>query len=251
MIVFLEVALMASLGRKFVAEIWGTFLLVFFGTGAVVVTLMMVHGTITPNSFNIGISMADWLGINVVFGIALAVGVYAFGKVSGAHFNPAITVALWAVRKFPGKEVGPYILAQLVGATIASLLLALCLGMVAVNLKLGATVPFYGLGYINVILIEAVGTFILMTAVMAVVDKRAEPGFAGLIIGLSLVAALTLISNITGGSVNPARTFGPYLALTLLGGANLWYYFPIYVIGPIIGALIAAFAYNYVEGGID
>jgi glycerol uptake facilitator protein len=242
---------MASLGRKFVAEILGTFLLVFFGTGAVVVTLQLVHGTITPNSFYIGISMSDWLAINVVFGIALAVGIYAFGKVSGAHFNPAITIALWAIRKFPGKEVGPYILAQLVGATIASLLLALCLGMTAVNLKLGATVPFYGLGSINVILIEAVGTFILMTAVMAVVDKRAEPGFAGLIIGLSLIASLTLISNITGGSVNPARTFGPYLTLTLLGGANLWYYFPIYVIGPIIGALIAAFTYNYVEGGID
>jgi len=217
----------------------------------VVVTLLLVHGTISPDSFYIGISMADWLAINVVFGIALAVGIYAFGKVSGSHFNPAITIALWAIRKFPGKDVGPYILAQLIGATIASLTLALCLGMAAVNLKLGATVPSYGLAYINVILVEAVGTFLLMIAVMAVIDKRAEPGFAGLIIGLSLVASLTLISNITGGSVNPARTFGPYLTLTLLGGANLWYYFPIYVIGPIVGALVAAFAYNYVEGGID
>jgi glycerol uptake facilitator protein len=158
---------------------------------------------------------------------------------------------LWAIKKFPGREVAPYIVAQLIGATIASFTLALCLGTVAVNLKLGATVPSYGLAYLNVILVEAVGTFLLMTAVMAVVNKKAEPGFAALIIGLSLVASLTLISNITGGSVNPARTFGPYITLTLLGGANLWYYFPIYVIGPIIGALVAAFAYNYVEGGID
>lgn len=242
---------MISLGRKFVAELLGTFLLVFFGTGAVVVTLSLVNGILTPNAFNTGITMADWLGINAVFGIALAVGIYAFGNVSGAHFNPAVTIALWAVKKFPSKDVGPYILAQLVGALIASLLLALCLGIAAVNFKLGATVPFYNFGYINAIAIEAVGTFILMLAVMAVVNKRVEPGIAGLIIGLSVTASLTVISNITGGSINPARTFGPYLADTLLGGANLWYYFPVYIIGPILGALIAAFVYNYVESGIE
>lgn len=242
---------MISLGRKFVAELLGTFLLVFFGTGAVVVTLALVNGIWTPNAFNTGITMADWLGINVVFGIALAVGIYAFGNVSGAHFNPAVTIALWAVKKFPGKNVGPYILAQLVGAFIASLLLALCLGMAAVNFNLGATVPFYNFGYINAIAVEAVGTFILMLAVMAVVNKRVEPGVAGLIVGLSITASLTVISNVTGGSINPARTFGPYLADTLLGGANFWYYFPIYIIGPIIGALIAAFVYNYVESGIE
>jgi glycerol uptake facilitator protein len=242
---------MISLGRKLVAELLGTFLLVFFGTGAVIVTLALVNGIWAPDSFNTGITMADWLSINAVFGIALAVGIYAFGNVSGAHFNPAVTIALWAVKKFPGKDVGPYILAQLVGALIASLLLALCLGTMAVNFKLGATIPFYNLGYINAIIVEAVGTFILMIAVMAVVNKRVEPGIAGLIIGLSITASLTLISNITGGSINPARTFGPYLADTLLGGANLWYYFPIYIIGPILGALIAAFVYNYVESGIE
>ena len=76
--------------------------------------------------------MADWLGINVVFGLAIAIGIYAFGKVSGGHFNPAITIALWAVRKFPSRDVVPYIIAQLIGATIASLLFALCIGQVAV-----------------------------------------------------------------------------------------------------------------------
>jgi glycerol uptake facilitator protein len=196
--------------------------------------------------------MADWLGINIVFGLAIAVGIYAFARVSGAHFNPAITVALWAVRKFPSKDVVPYILAQLVGATIASLLFALCIGSPAVALKLGATAPFYGVGYGQAIIVEAVGTFLLMLAVMAVaVDKRATPGFAGLIIGLSVTASLTLISNITGGSINPARTFGPYLGNTLLGGANLWIYFPIYVIGPIAGALVAAFIYTYVNSGTE
>jgi glycerol uptake facilitator protein len=239
------------LGKKFVAEILGTFLLVFFGTGAVVVTLALVNGTLTPNVFNTGITMADWLAINAVFGIALAIGIYAFGNISGGHFNPAVTIALWAVRKFPGKNVGPYIIAQLVGASIASFLLALCIGNVALHYSLGATVPFFGLSYISAIAIEAVGTFILMIAVMAVVTKKVEPAMAGLIIGLSITASLTLISNVTGGSINPARTFGPYLADTILGGANLWYYFPIYIIGPILGALIAAFVYNYVESGTD
>ncbi|MGP8022537.1 MAG: MIP/aquaporin family protein [Methanobacterium sp.] len=244
--------LMVSIGKKFVAESLGTFLLVFFGAGAVVITRMIVFGAATPNPFSIGISMADWLGINIVFGLAIAVGIYAFARVSGAHFNPAITVALWAVRKFPSKDVVPYILAQLVGATIASLLFALCIGSPAVALKLGATAPFYGVGYGQAIIVEAVGTFLLMLAVMAVaVDKRATPGFAGLIIGLSVTASLTLISNITGGSINPARTFGPYLGNTLLGGANLWIYFPIYVIGPIAGALVAAFIYTYVNSGTE
>ena len=243
---------MVSIGKKFVAESLGTFLLVFFGAGAVVITRMIVFGAATPNPFSIGISMADWLGINIVFGLAIAVGIYAFARVSGAHFNPAITVALWAVRKFPSKDVVPYILAQLVGATIASLLFALCIGSPAVALKLGATAPFYGVGYGQAIIVEAVGTFLLMLAVMAVaVDKRATPGFAGLIIGLSVTASLTLISNITGGSINPARTFGPYLGNTLLGGANLWIYFPIYVIGPIAGALVAAFIYNYVNSDTE
>jgi glycerol uptake facilitator protein len=115
---------------------------------------------------------------------------------------------------------------------------------------LGATTLFYGVGNGQAIIIEAVGTFLLMLAIMAVaVDKRATPGFAGLIIGLTVTASLTMISNLTGGSINPARTFGPFLALTLLRGNNLWRDFPIYVIGPVIGAIVAAFVYTYVSGG--
>ena len=244
---------MISLGRKFVSELLGTLLLVLFGAGVVVVTILMVNGSTPPNPFNIGISMADWLGINMVFGIVLAIGIYAFGKISGAHFNPAVTLGLWSVRKFPGKDVIPYIIAQLIGALIASLLIVVFLGMNAVTIgNLGATTPFAGIGYLQAIVAEIIGTFVLVLAIMAVaVDKRASPGFAGLIIGLALTCSLTLISNITGGSVNPARTFGPYLANTLMGGANLWGYFPIYIIGPIIGGILAAVIYQYVVGTGD
>jgi glycerol uptake facilitator protein len=241
---------MISMGRKFVAEFLGTFLLVFFGAGVVVVTILMMQGVTPPNPFNIGLSMADWLGINIVFGLALAVGIYAFGRISGAHFNPAVTVGLWSVKEFPGKDVLPYITAQLLGALVASLLFAFCLGMDAVTVaKLGATAPFAGVGYLQAIVVEIIGTFVLVLSIMAVaVDRRATPGFAGLVIGLTLTAVLTLISNITGGSVNPARTFGPYLANSILGGANLWVYFPIYVIGPLIGGILAAVVYKYVTG---
>ncbi|MGZ7188305.1 MAG: MIP/aquaporin family protein [Halobacteriota archaeon] len=237
--------------QRCTAEFLGTFLLVFFGAGAVIIAILLGQGgPQLPNQFTIGISMADWLAINIVFGLSIAVGIYAFGRISGAHFNPAITLALWAVRKFPRSEVIPYLLAQLVGATVASLLTALCIGGRAVDVRLGATTLFAGVGYGQGILIEAVGTSLLMLAVMAVaVDKRATPGFAGLIIGLSVTASLTFISNLTGGSINPARTFGPYLALTLLGGNNLWSQFPIYVIGPIVGAVVAAVVYAYVHRG--
>ena len=89
-------------------------------------------------------------------------------------------------------------------------------------------------------------TLNIMMAIMGVaVDRRATPGFAGLIIGLTVAGIITTLGNITGSSLNPARTFGPFLGDLLLGGANLWSYFPIYVVGPVVGAVLAAFAYNY------
>jgi len=79
------------------------------------------------------------------------------------------------------------------------------------------------------------------------VDREAPPGFAGLIIGLTVAGVITTLGNITGSSLNPARTFGPYLGDLVLGGSNLWIYFPIYLIGPIVGAVLAAFVYNYLS----
>ncbi len=78
-------------------------------------------------------------------------------------------------------------------------------------------------------------------------DRKATPGFAGLIIGLTVAGISTTIGNITGSSLNPARTFGPYLGDLLLGGYNLWAFYPIYIIGPIVGAIAAAFLYNYLS----
>ena len=241
---------MATLASRSIAEGVGTLLLVYFGAGAAAVTLMIAAGTKPATSFNIGIGqlggLGDWFAIGITFGIVIAAVIYALGRVSGAHINPAVTIALWATKRFPAGEAVAYIIAQCIGAAIGSLLFFLTVGMDAVTIGgLGATAPFPGIGYGQAILIESIATFVLMLVIMGVaVDKRAPPGFAGLIIGLTVAGMITMAGNISGASLNPARTFGPYLMDFLSGGPNLWIFFPIYIIGPVIGAVVAAVFYD-------
>ena len=213
---------------------------------------MLASGT-SPTPFNIGIgalgASATGSVIGLAFGIAIAGSIYALGRVSGCHINPAVTIGLFATGRFPGRDTGAYIVAQLIGAAAASLLFAWAVGPDAVTIGgLGATAPFPGIGYLQAIVIEAIGTFLLMLVIMgAAVDERATPGFAGLAVGLTVAGIITTTGNLTGASLNPARTFGPYLGDWLLGGQNLWGLFPIYIIGPIIGAVLAAFLYDYLS----
>ena len=183
----------------------------------------------------------------MAFAIAVIAMIYAFGHISGTHINPAVSIALWATKRFPASDMVSYILAQLVGASLASFSIVAILGQRAVGTGLGATSMFAGVSYTQAILCETIATFFLMLTIMGTaVDKRAPAGFAGLAIGLVVAADIIVVGNITGSSLNPARTFGPYLAEFLLGGSNLWWQFPIYVIGPIAGALLAAFLYDYI-----
>jgi len=238
---------MSSLARRCCAEMLGTGMLVFFGAGAAAITLMIARST----SQGIGAlgGLADWFAIGMAFAIVIATAIYALGRVSGAHLNPAVSIALWATKRFPSKDTGAYIIAQLIGAAIGSLLFAACAGMDAVTIGgLGATIPFHGTSYGQAILAEFIGTFVLMLAIMGVaVDSRAPPGFAGLIIGLTVGGIITTTGYIAGASLNTARTFGPYLGDWLLGGKNFWMYFPIYIIGPVLGAIAAAFVYDYLN----
>jgi glycerol uptake facilitator protein len=239
--------------KRSIAELVGTFILVYFGAGAAAITLMISRGSSPPNPFNIGIGtlggLGDWLAIGLPFAIAIAASIYALGRISGAHLNPAVTIALWATKRFPAGDVGLYIVAQLMGAALASFLFAYSAGMDAVRIGgLGATAPFPGISYVQAILAEAIGTFLLMLTIMGVaVDERAPPGFAGLIIGLTVGGIITTTGNIAGASLNPARTFGPYLADFILNQNSLWQFFPIYIVGPIGGALVAAFTYDYLS----
>jgi glycerol uptake facilitator protein len=241
---------MASLASRSIAEAVGTALLVYFGAGAAAITLMIANGTKPATPFNIGIGqlggLGDWFAIGISFGIVIIAVIYALGRVSGAHINPAVTIALFATKRFPAGDAVAYIIAHCAGAAIGSLLFFLTVGMDAVTIGgLGATAPFPGIGYGQAILVEAIATFVLMLVIMGVaVDERAPPGFAGLIIGLTVAGMITATGNIAGASLNPARTFGPYLMDFLLGGSNLWAFFPIYIIGPVIGALSAAFFYD-------
>lgn len=242
---------MSNLNKRCIAEFIGTFFLVFIGTGAAVITLMLSKGTATSTPFNVGIGalggLGDWLAVGLAFGLAITAMIYALGNVSGCHINPAVTLGLWAVKKFPSEEVIPYIVSQLLGAVFGSLGLLFVLGMDAANIGgLGANAPFLGIGYIQAIVIEFLATFVLMFTIMGVSDERSAPGFPGLIIGLTVAGLITTVGNMTGGSLNTARTFGPYLVNFFLGN-NQWVFFPIYIIGPILGAIVATVVYEYLN----
>ena len=129
-----------------------------------------------------------------------------------------------------------------IGASLASVTILIILAPRAAGTGLAATAMFPGVNYGQAIVCEALATFILMLTIMGcALDKRAPAGFAGLAMVLVVCAVIIVVGNVMGSSPNPARTFGPYLADSLFGGPNLWTQFPIYIIGPIVGALATAF----------
>ena len=224
--------------RKILAEIVGTFILVFFGTASVVLTLFVNSGNTYPNIYNIGIAMPDWLCIGLAFGLALVVAIYAFGPISGAHFNPAVTIALWAGKKFPTADLIPYIVAQFIGSLLASAALLAISGPQASTIgALGGVGPFGDISMVGMFIAEFLGTFLLMYVIMA--------ADAALSIGLVLAGIVIAIGNYTGSGVNPARSFTPMLLNYFVSGANAFIYYPIYLIAPIVGAIVAVYLYDY------
>lgn len=246
--------MVCGIEKKMLAELIGTFLLVFFGTGSAVVTLM-ISDSIDPNNVGIGIlgGLGDWIAIALVFGLTVMACIYLFGKISGAHLNPAVTIGLLVSKNISFVESCYYFLGQFVGAIFGSLALLATLGMSAVTIGgLGATAPGLGVSYYQAMFAEFIGTFFLMLVIMGVaVDKKSEPGFAGISIGFTVTAVIAVLGAFTGAAINPARAFGPYIVDFLSGGANLWVYYPIYLIGPILGAILAALVYSYMAKGTD
>lgn len=228
----------ADLGRRLAAEAVGTAMLVLFGTGSVLAALTVGQGSL------------DYAGlgfISLAFAIVVALVIYGFGPVSGAHINPAVTFALAVTRRFPWREVGPYVAAQLLGAVVGSLLVVVVFGAGAVDQGLGMTSVAAGVSGGQAVVVEALGTFLLMFTIMAVaVDSRVPLGWAGFLIGLAVLGAILLIGPQTGGSLNPARTFGPDLVAYIFGGDTQWAELVVYVVGPLSGATVAAFLYDYV-----
>ena len=211
---------------RYAAEFIGTFALVFAGPGAVVINAYS-NGGVTS------------LGIGLSFGLVVGVMIYAIGHISGAHINPAVTLAFTATRHFPLRDVPGYIVAQLCGAVAASLLTRALYGNVA---HLGVTLPNYGV--LQALALEAALTFFLMFVIMAVAtDVRAEGQAAALAIGGYVGLAATFAGPIAGASMNPARSFGPALV------SSTWTAWWVYWIGPVCGALLGALAYQFVRSG--
>jgi glycerol uptake facilitator protein len=229
-----------SLVQRSVAEVLGTALLVLVGPGSVVATLSIAGGSKAP------FSGADLLGISFAFGFVIAALVYAIGKVSGCHINPAVTFALAATKRFPWREVPAYWGAQVIGAVAGALGIWALFSHSAIDLGMGQTSFAQDTTtWASAIFAEAIGTFMLMYAILGIVDSRSPGDFAGLVIGGVVVAIIMVVGPVTGASLNPARAFGPELVSALGGGPTHWnQLIPVYVLPGLVGAGLAAFTYD-------
>jgi aquaporin NIP len=215
-----------DLPRRALAEGLAAFALVFAGCGAIV-----------ANTVHAG--ALGGIGVSATFGLVIMAMVYATGHLSGAHVNPAVTVAFTLTRHFPLRDALAYVAAQLLGASVgAFVLLAAWADKPA---RLGATVPTVGAG--TALLYEVVLSALLMFVIVAVAtDTRAVGAAAALAIGGTVGLDALFGGPITGASMNPARSFGPALA------SGTWTDFWIYVVGPVAGAALGALAYQLVRG---
>jgi len=216
----------ADLVRRAGAEAIGTFALVFAGCGAIV--------TDAERGGALGA-----LGVAVVFGLVILAAIAALGHVSGAHFNPAVSVAFWLTRHLPARDLGVYVVAQLLGALAAALLLWVLWPDQPANL--GATVPSIDAG--RALLLEGVMSALLMLVILSVAtDTRAVGAPAAIAIGATVALDAAFGGPLTGASMNPARTLGP--ALVSGEFRDLW----VYLAGPVGGAVLGGLAYQAVRG---
>ncbi|KZX15097.1 aquaporin Z [Methanobrevibacter cuticularis] len=240
-----------NLSKKMLAELVGTFLLVFFGTGSAVGAAWLVHQYIPTGSIGALGGFSEWLAVSLGFGITAIAVIYVFAKVSGANINPAVTIGLLVTKNLSLKDSCGYIIAQFIGAIIASLCVLVIFGVdIGAGIgSLGANAPSTGISYWQAFFAELIGTFFLVLVVMGVaIDKKADPGVAGLSIGLTIGIALTFLGPLTGGCINPARGLSPYLISFLVGNPSnlLWSNYTIFLIAPIVGGIIAALLYDYI-----
>jgi aquaporin Z len=225
-----------ELSKKLGAEFFGTFWLVLGGTG----TAVLAGGGVGT------------LGISLAFGLTVLTMVYAVGSISGGHFNPAVSFGLWAGGRFAGKDLLPYIVAQVIGAIAASGVLYLIVSGKA-GFELGeGSLASNGYGehspggypYLSGLIIEVVMTFMFLFIILGATHRKAPKGFAGIAIGLALTLIHLISIPVTNTSVNPARSTGPALFEGGIALSQLWFFW----VMPIIGALLAGFVFRWFEG---
>jgi len=219
-----------GMGRRYAAEFLGTFAIIFFGCGSI---------TTVGN----GGGIAGHLTVNLVFGFTVTAMIYALGHLSAAHFNPAVTLGFATARRFPWRYVVPYWVSQFAGAILGSAFHFLLFSEKATAARYGATIPAVSLG--SALSVEMVLTFFLMLVIISVAtDRRVNGAAPGLAIGFTVAFAGLFGGPLSGCSMNPARSLAPAL---FSGGAaleSLWIYF----IGPALGAVLGAIAYEAMRG---
>jgi aquaporin Z len=238
------------LSRRLAAEFIGTFWLVFGGTGSAVLAAVFLTA---DKNIPVGIGFA---GVSLAFGLTLLTMAYAIGHISGCHINPAVTLGLWAAKRFPAGEIIPYWIAQVVGAIVASLLLYwIATGNPAYSL---ATNGLAANGYdasspghfslLSGLIIEIVLTAGFLFVINGAVDGRAPRGFAPIAIGLVLTLIHLVSIPVTNTSVNPARSTGPALVLAIFGATTAVQQLWLFWVAPLIGGLLGGFIYRAVAG---
>lgn len=220
-----RVALRSGIVRKYFAEVIGTFALVFTGCGAIVVNDL--YG-----------GALGHVGICLVFGLVVMTMIYAVGNISGAHFNPAVTLGFFFAKRLPRREILLYLASEMGGALSAALLLKV---MFPMHPTLGATLP--GDSLVTAFILEVVLSFILMFVILNVSTGAMEKGImAGAAIGATVMLCALLGGPLSGASMNPARSLGPALVSGQL--ATGW----LYVVAPIAGAALASPTCRFIQG---
>ena len=223
------------MGAKVFAEFLGTFWLVLGGCGSAV---------LAAGFPNLGIAFA---GVALAFGLTVLTGAYALGPISGGHFNPAVSIGLWAGGRFPGRDVPAYVIAQVLGAiAAAAVLYAIASGNAGFDVNAGFASNGYGehspgkYSLQSALITEVVMTFMFLIVILGATHQRAPVGFAGLTIGFALTLIHLISIPVTNTSVNPARSTGPAVFVGGWALAQLWLFW----VAPIAGALAAGWIYR-------
>jgi aquaporin Z len=229
--------------KRCIAEFMGTFWLVFGGCGSAVLAAMFPYGADNTNPLGLG-----FLGVALAFGLTLLTMAFAIGHISGCHINPAVSFGLWAAKRFPGSELLPYIVAQVLGGILAGGLIYL-IASGRPEFALTGSNPLATNGYgahspggyslAACFLAEVVLTFMFLMVILGSTDRRAPAGFAPIPIGLSLTLIHLISIPITNTSVNPARSTG----VALFVGSELFSQVWLFWVAPILGAVLAGIAY--------
>lgn len=224
-----------SLSKKLIAEFFGTFWLVLGGCGSAV---------LAAGYPELGIG---FVGVSLAFGLTVLTMAYAIGHISGCHLNPAVSVGLWACKRFETKELIPYIIAQVIGATFGAFILYLIAsGKAGFDVSAGFATNGYGEHSPNgyslsaVLIAEIVMTFFFLLIILGATDKKAPVGFAPIAIGLALTLIHLITIPVSNTSVNPARSTGVALLQGNWAIDQLWLFW----LAPIIGAILAAIVYK-------